>query len=1076
MGQRRLFLLLYTASGAAALVYEISWTRLLTLLMGQTVAAASTVLAAMMGGLALGSWIAARIEQRWPEGDQAKRALYAYAALEILVAIAAVLVPSLLRASSPPLAWAYGDGAAPVRFGLVRALLAMILVGVPATAMGATFPLAVTWYAGVAADAGLVYAVNTAGAALGALATGFWLIPALGIRATTYVGVVLNVAAAAGARWIAGHPSAEAGTPQIPARKTPPRRSKGARAATAVVTATAPAVAAAPRLAMAAAAVSGACAMIYEVIWTRLAALVMGPTTYAFATVVTSFIIGLAIGAALAARLLRRVTQSAVWLGATLIAGAVAAVTAGWFAASQLPLAVAGQVAAADAAFAPIVTRQALGTVLLLLPMTLSFGAAFPLALATASPRGGDVSASAAGVYVANTLGAIAGSLAGGFVLLPGMGLHGSLRFTAASGVVAAAAVWAAEARSGAAVAGRWSVRAAAVVCAAALLVLLPPWNLQLLAGGAYKYAPYIGLSDLENDLQSWRLLYLEDGSAATVSVRELAGQRSLVIDGKVDASNMGDMLTQRLLGLLPVLLHRHPEDVLVLGLGSGVTAASALAPGHARGIDIVEISPEVVKASDLFAAENGGVLRAPGVNLIVGDGRSHLAFTTRRYDVVVSEPSNPWMAGIAALFTREFFETARQRLKPDAIICQWAHTYDIGADDLASIVRTFTSVFPESTMWLVGDGDLLLIGTNGPSIEAHLANLPTRWRDGTAPALLQDVGLSGRHMPFLLLSMLAGGPSELRQYGEGAAVQTDDRMALEFSAPRAIYGRSSSDNAIAIRRLAEHGPSLAAARAAWDRATDADWAAAGAMELKADAYEAASDRFLRALTLNSANAEALAGLSDASGGARRQADARAWLEARAAAEPANVNVRIELSRILAANGDLERAATAASDAMRLAPDDERAATQLASVFADAGDGKRLAPFVDAMIARFPHSEKARFYRAHALFLNGNAQQAAAEMRAFVARHPDDARAQNLLGVACATVNDRTCAREAFAAALRVNRRDAETYVNLGVLQMQSGDPASAAEQFAVAATLDRTSTAARQGLQDARAALAAAR
>ena len=200
---------------------------------------------------------------------------------------------------------------------------------------------------------------------------------------------------------------------------------------------------------------------------------------------------------------------------------------------------------------------------------------------------------------------------------------------------------------------------------------------------------------------------------------------RSLVIDGKVDASNMGDMLTQRLLGLLPVLLHRDPQELCVIGLGSGVTAGSALARGTVRRADVVEISPEVVQGvARSSSAKTGGVLDAPGVRLIVGDGRSHLLLTRRRYDVIVSEPSNPWMAGIAALFTREFFEAARARLQPDGLLCQWAHTYDMSQADLQSIVQTFASVFPQATMWLVGEGDLLLIGTNGASIEPNLEGL----------------------------------------------------------------------------------------------------------------------------------------------------------------------------------------------------------------------------------------------------------------------------------------------------------------------------------------------------------------
>src|SRR6478672_9851609 len=208
MRGRRLFLFLYSASGAAALVYEIAWTRLLTLLMGQTVAAASTALAAIMGGLALGSWIGGGVQARWSGDDKPGRALSTYAVLELFVAITALALPLLLAAATPALAWAYGNGHAGMRFGLMRAALALLLVGIPATAMGATFPIAVASYAAGASDAGLLYACNTAGAAIGSILTGFVLLPAAGIRMTTWVGVALNVLAAAGAQWLARTPVA----------------------------------------------------------------------------------------------------------------------------------------------------------------------------------------------------------------------------------------------------------------------------------------------------------------------------------------------------------------------------------------------------------------------------------------------------------------------------------------------------------------------------------------------------------------------------------------------------------------------------------------------------------------------------------------------------------------------------------------------------------------------------------------------------------------------------------------------------------------------------------------------------
>ena len=537
--------------------------------------------------------------------------------------------------------------------------------------------------------------------------------------------------------------------------------------------------------------------------------------------------------------------------------------------------------------------------------------------------------------------------------------------------------------------------------------------------------------------LRAGQLEYYKEGAAGTVSVRRLTGTLSMAIDGKVDASNAGDMLTQRLLGLLPVLLHRDPQDICVIGLGSGVTVGSALTTGTVRHADVVEISPEVVEASKFFDRESGRPLRAPGVNLIVGDGRSHLLLTKQRYDVIVSEPSNPWMAGVAALFTREFFEAARARLKPDGLICQWAHTYDISSTDLRSIVRTFSSVFPQGTMWLVGDGDLLLIGTNGEAIAPHLDLLSSAWRRGTAPAALSDVGITGDATPFALLSLFASGPDDLQQYSRGAAVQTDDRMALEFSAPRGIYGRMANENGAAIRAL--DAKPIAVVQTALASASDAAWVIRGTMELKADAYQSAYDAFHQAVTLNPRNAEALNGLTRAAGQIKKLDEARTWMLSLATADPFNVPARIELSRLLASADDFDGAAKQASDALTIAPDDAPAAEQLASVFADAGDAEHLTPLAQALVERFPTRADAKYYHASALFLNNQPREAAAAARQLVADHPDHARGFNLLGAACATDGQRDCAKAAFEAAIRLNPRDASTYMNLGLLLLQSG-------------------------------------
>ncbi len=835
-----------------------------------------------------------------------------------------------------------------------------------------------------------------------------------------------------------------------------------------------PATPASPKsagLAALAVAVSGFSALVYEVAWTRLIALVIGPTTYAFATMAASVITGLAAGAALGTRIARRTSQADRWLGLCLAVAAVSAVVTAWYTATVMPLSTAARVTDPSVDFSTIIWQQAVAVGFVMLPMTLALGAAFPLALDMGSV-GRVLARETATVYAANTVGAITGALSAGFLLIPALGLRDTIRFAAMTGVLGSAAVFLLSRRAArGAMFNRATLTGTALSAAAALIVLaVPAWDRALLASGAYKYAPYLAGTDLEIVLRAGRLQYYKEGAAGTVSVRDLTGTRSLAIDGKVDASNSGDMLTQRLLALLPILIHGHAEDVAIIGLGSGVTAGTALAVGTVRRVDIIEISPEVVEASRFFEHENGNVLARPEARLIVGDGRSHLQLTSRQYDVLVSEPSNPWMAGVASLFTREFFEAARNRLKPDGVICQWAHTYDIQPEDLRSIVRTFGSVFPQGSMWLVGGGDLLLIGTPSRDLGARFAAVTSGAAAASVQAALSDVGAPGADTGFTLLSLFAGGPADLERFAKTDAIQIDDRTALEFSAPRGIYGRSRDDNATAIRALRADLPPVI--REALDRADDRAWAARGTMDLRAQAFASAYDAFRRAVERNSRNIVALAGLSDAAGAANRLDEERQWLTETAAREPSNAAARIELSRVLAVSGDAPGAVRAASEALAIAPTDARAAEQLASVFADTGDQARLARLSEQLVSRFPEQADSWYYQATTLFLAGRHDEAIAATRKLIAAHPDHNRAQGLLGASCAAAGQRECAQMAFDGSIRDSPRDPLRYINAGLFQLQIANPSGAEGYFASALAVDPSSQPARQGLAEARALL----
>ena len=1046
------FLVLFAVSGAAALIYEVVWTRLLTLQMGHGVAAASTVLAAFMGGLAIGSAIAGRIGGRLSP----RRALTIYAALELTIAVLALLLPFGLAALRPMLSGAYADGSGGSTFAILRLATSVLLLAAPAAAMGATFPIASRWMVRVAShaaqDAGGLYAANTLGAAAGAVLAGFVLIPALGLSGSTWVAVALNAIAAAGAFAIARNATVDEPETQ-PAEaprnkggtKVPPLRTERPESAH-------------PWIAALALGASGFASLTLQVVWTRLLVMILGPTTYAFSTVVSIFIVGLAGGAALGARAAARVRQPAVGLAVCLLASVGLAIAAA-SAVDWALLTMAEIVARPGVEFNDVLLRGVLLVALLLLPMTLAFGAAFPFAVALASRTSPDrrVTQDLGRLYAVNTIGAVTGALLTGFVLVPRIGLHTTIRSVSALAAMAAIAIL---------VRGRARGRGRLVGTAAALAVFaaaawLPPWDRLLLSSGAYKYASAMKGPSLETALTAGELLFYREGSTGTVAVRRLAGTVSLAIDGKVDASNAGDMLTQRLLAHVPLLLHPDPQRVAVLGLGSGVTLGSALTHSVSDAT-VLEISPEVVDASRFFETENHRALADSRTRLVVGDGRTHLLLGRSSYDVIISEPSNPWMAGIASLFTREFFAGARARLAPGGVLCQWAHTYDISHDDLKSIVATFLSVFPEGTMWLVGDADVLLIGSTGP-LDDRIAGIAAAVKRTNVAADLASVGIKS---PFSVTSLFVAQGATLAAWVQGAELQTDDRSRLEFSGPRSIFGLSRDDNAATLRTLAAASPKPAAVQAAIDAATPVEWRDRGLMFLRADAHRPAYEDLARALASDPNDMAALDGLVRAAAALEKLDDARALLT-KLASQPSHTPARLALSRLLASRGEIEEAVKIPLGILQTDPGNVPALDQLASILSDVGDAERLEPVVARLVREAPDNAWAHYYAASLFFLTDRPDQALQAARNAVARDPNHAKALNLIGASLATMGQHDQARQAFAASIVADPREPGTYANLATLELQTGNRDRARRYFAEALTIDPTNETARQGLSN---------
>jgi spermidine synthase len=600
---------------------------------------------------------------------------------------------------------------------------------------------------------------------------------------------------------------------------------------------------------------------------------------------------------------------------------------------------------------------------------------------------------------------------------------------------------------------------------AAAVMLVSPPWDRELLASGVYLYAPFAPRNvPLEPLLKAGTLLYYREGAGATVSVKRLTGTTTLAVDGKTDASNRSDMLTQKIVAHLPLLLHDRPRDVAVIGLGSGVTVGAALQHPVDR-VDVVEISPEVVEASQFFVEENRGALADPRTRLIVADGRSHLLLAERKYDVIISEPSNPWIAGVAALFTREFFEAARDRLAPGGLICQWANAYNISDPDLRSIVATFLSVFPHGTAWLVGADDVVLVASDGP-LDARLADIERHWN---RPGVAADLRTVGAVEPFAVYSLFVGGSAGLQSYAHGREVLTDDRMTLEFSGPRELYGRSAGENGAILSALRDQHDVPPAIRRVLAAAGAAEWRNRAAMMVSRDAHANAYQDYRRSLQFE-ISAGALEGLTRSAILTGRASEALTWLDSLSVDPVSATPLLIARSKLLAATDASADALRVAARAAEQPAQSVAALEQLASLHADAGDLPQLAATVERMRASAPEAAATHHYAGVTAFLEGDVERAQRHSQRAVEADDRYAAAYDLLGAAHTRLGQIEEARHAFLTSLGFDAHDSSAYANLGLLELSAGRPEAAADYFAEALWLEPELRLAREGLARATA------
>lgn len=787
--------LCFIISGACGLIYETVWVKQLSYVFGNTVTATTLVFAAFMGGLALGSSTLGA----W--ADRSKRPLKLYGWLEMGITLSAMAFGPLLgvvrQMHAKVLAIPSLPGWVPFAFEFVALLLLMVI---PTALMGATLPILCRWATRAGGHTGrsmgILYALNSAGAVVGGILAGFVLVRNLGLNTTAVVAMALNVLVGLIALVLDFmHASGEDDAPAVDA---PAATGKDVPAPDVL-----PDGDLAPGTLHAAIFVCGFAAMLFEITLMKVLPLILGSSTHSFSLMVSAFIAGIALGSAfmgwMMPRLQRPVTVLALLLtSAALVFMVTIPLHNGlplfylWlrvhFAATSFTLA---QVVAFVVCF-----------VVMGIPSFL-IGGVLPVAVHLATRRdASSVAASVGRIYAWNTTGNILGTMLTGLLLVPRLGFKTSMEI----GVILLAIAGLALFR--AAEGGRYLGRAVmvTVLLTAGYLAVYPRVDVAALTAGVFR-----PMNAQSGNLSNWvhqhrEFLFSEEDEHAFVTVERTAsskGDLSLRVNGKAEASTGVDMPNQKLAAHIPLVLHPDPKKAFILGLGCGATVAAAL-KHPLESLECLEISPAVIRASQFFAPYIGDIRSDKRLQLIQDDGRAFLEHSPTKYDVIISEPSNPWFAGIASLYTREFFLTERAHLAPGGLMLQWVHIYEMNMETFRVVVRTFRTVFPHVQMFRVNGGDVLMVGSEGPILLD-----PEAIRRGIErPGVKEDLASLRVNTPLIFLGHHLVAAEHVEELAGFGLINIDDCPVLEYMAPEAFYSRSGMTlSDLELRILPEENP-----------------------------------------------------------------------------------------------------------------------------------------------------------------------------------------------------------------------------------------------------------------------------
>jgi len=768
--------LLFVISGGLGLIYQIVWFKYLSLFLGNTTYAQTIVLATFMGGLAIGSaWWGRKV-------DRSPQPLRLYAWMELGIGMYCLLYPKFLELLKSVFISIVvsmqlpSDGTAVLILKLLTSLCSLLI---PTILMGGTLPILVRFISQKLEESGrniaVLYFLNSFGAVVGSLLAGFFFIRLLGLSTTVYSAAVINLLIGAFAIFLS--------TWKIDSENSEVEATEEAEqifSRREIV------------LAITVAGISGLASMIYEVTWVRMLIPILGSSTYSFSIMLVAFISGITIGSLIVSSFVQRIKNLPLLLG-WCQTGIVLSMFVVLPLYARIPYEfwkVASILVRSSETYPIYLTIQFIFGFMLMIVPTIFLGMSLPIAARIAARGISVLGKSVGNIFAINTSGTVIGSLLAGLVLIPLVGVKHTMEIGIGCNLLAGLLIFI----FAASIPNRQMFVALPLIFLTLIgySLFVPNWNKGVMLSGVFRKMhfsakPPESYHVFLKDADAIKVLYYKEGTTATIGVVESGDgnetQKVLIVNGKADASTKGDLPTQLLLGQIPCLIQKNPENVLVIGLGSGITIGSVLTHPVKR-VDCVEISPEVVEALSQFDEANHCPLSDPRSNLFIEDALAYLKLTNRKYDVIISEPPNPWIAGVGNLFTTEFFETCKLRMNRGGIMVQWFHLYEMNDELFKMVVRTFQSSFAHVSLWQSLNVDIIMVGSDRP-ISIDYDKIQQAMTDQKVKEELQRIFIPDA-ATFLSLEMLSS--ESVLRYGGIGDLNTEDHPRLEYGAPETFF------------------------------------------------------------------------------------------------------------------------------------------------------------------------------------------------------------------------------------------------------------------------------------------------